>query len=87
MNKTEKLTHKSIHILQPLHPDPQTKAAKRVCFFPTQEKLKNKKFPTLQKNKTSQPHDPRQTSTLADYDFTQTNTATGYRRRRASAKH
>ncbi len=26
---------------------------KRVFFSPTQEKLKNKKFPTLQKNKTS----------------------------------
>jgi len=41
-----------------------TKNCKRVFFSPTQEKLKNKKFPTLQKNKTSQPHSPRQTDTI-----------------------
>ncbi|MCZ2281872.1 MAG: hypothetical protein LC120_01985 [Bacteroidales bacterium] len=64
-----KSTHKSIHILEPLQADPQTKAAKRVCFFPTQEKLKNKKFPPLQKNKTSQPHNPRQTTTLDRHDY------------------
>jgi hypothetical protein len=79
------LTRKSIHILQPLQADPKTKAAKRVCFFPTQEKLKNKKFPPLQKNKTSPPHSPRQTIILTGYDFTQTDTATGHGRRRASA--
>lgn len=32
-------------------------------FSPTQEKLKNKKFPSLKKNKTSQTHSPRQTDT------------------------
>jgi hypothetical protein len=36
---------------------------KRVFFSPSQEKLKNKKFPSLLKNKTSQPHSPRQTDT------------------------
>jgi len=71
--------------LQPLQADPQTKAAKRVCFSLTQEKLKNKKSPSLQKNKTSQPHNPRQANTLTDYDFIQTDTATRHGRRRASA--
>lgn len=33
------------------------------CFVSKREKLKNKKFPLLQKNKTSQPHNPRQTDT------------------------
>ena len=32
-------------------------------FSPAQEKLKNKKFPSLLKNKTSQTHSPRQTGT------------------------
>lgn len=32
-------------------------------FSPTQEKLKNKKFPSLQQNKTSTPHKPLQTDT------------------------
>jgi hypothetical protein len=32
-------------------------------LFPYQKKLKNKKFLSLQKNKTSQPHSPRQTIT------------------------
>ena len=32
---------------------PTTKVFKRVFFSPPQEKLKNKKSPTLQKNKTS----------------------------------
>ena len=73
--------------MQPLQADPKTKAAKRVCFFPTQEKLKNKKFPPLQKNKTSPPHSPRQTIILTGYDFTQTDTATGHGRRRASANN
>jgi hypothetical protein len=40
-----------------------TKNCKRVFFSPTQEKLKNKNFPSLQKNKTSQTHSPRQTDT------------------------
>ncbi len=40
-----------------------TKAFKRVFFSPSQEKLKNKKFASLQKNKTSQPHNQRQTKT------------------------
>jgi len=44
----------------------------RRIFSSTQEKLKNKKSPTLQKNRTSQPHKPRQTSTLTGCDLTYT---------------
>jgi hypothetical protein len=36
-------------------------------FSPTQEKLKNKKFPLLQKNKTSQPHSPKLTQTSIEW--------------------
>lgn len=58
---------------------------KRVFFSPTQEKLKNKKFPSLQKNKTLLPHNPRQTSTLTDYAILLIDELTGQGRRRASA--
>ena len=40
-------------LLQAATSNAETKACKRVFFSPPQEKLKNKKFPTLQKNKTS----------------------------------
>ncbi len=63
----------------------ETKNCKRVFFPPNQEKLKNKKFPSLQKNKTSLPHNPRQTSTLTGYDIMQMDGLTGQGRRRASA--
>ncbi|OFY63956.1 MAG: hypothetical protein A3H98_13460 [Bacteroidetes bacterium RIFCSPLOWO2_02_FULL_36_8] len=36
-------------------------------FSPTQEKLKNKKFPYLQKNKTSQPHSANLTQTSIEW--------------------
>lgn len=72
-------------LLQFAQANAKTKNCKRVFFLPNQEKLKNKKFPTLQKNKTSPPHNPRQTSTLTDYGFTQKDTATGHGRGRASA--
>ena len=50
-------------LLQVAQANAETKTCKRVFFSPTQEKLKNKKFPSLLKNKTSQPHSPRQTDT------------------------
>jgi hypothetical protein len=40
-------------LLQAATSNAETKACKRVFFSPPQEKLKNKKFPSLQKNKTS----------------------------------
>ena len=43
-------------LLQAATSNAETKACKRVFFSPPQEKLKNKKFPTLQKNKTSFHH-------------------------------
>ena len=36
-------------------------------FSPAQEKLKNKKFPFLQKNKTSQPHNTNLTQTSIEW--------------------
>jgi hypothetical protein len=50
-------------LLQVAQATAETKTYKRVFFSPTQEKLKNKKFPSLQKYKTSQTHSPRQTDT------------------------
>ncbi len=50
-------------LLQVAQANAETKTCKRVFFSPTQEKLKNKKFPSLLKNKTSQTHTPRQTDT------------------------
>jgi len=43
-------------LLQVAQANTESKTCKRVFFSPTQEKLKNKKIPSLQKNKTSQPH-------------------------------
>ena len=57
----------------------------REYFFSNQEKLKNKKFPSLQKNKTSQPHNLRKTGTLTGYSIMQMDGLTGQGRRRASA--
>ncbi len=71
-------------LLQVAQGNTLTKTCKRVFLFPTQEKLKNKKFPSLQKNKTSQPHNPRQTSILTVCNLTRTDCATT-ERRRASA--
>jgi len=71
-------------LLQVAQGNALTKTCKRVFLFPTQEKFKNKKFPSLQKNKTLQPHNPRQTRVLTDYYLTQTDCATT-ERRRASA--
>jgi hypothetical protein len=61
-----------------------TKTCKRVFLFPPQEKLKNKKFSSLTKNKTSQPHYQRKTSILTVCNLTRTDCATT-EKRRASA--
>jgi hypothetical protein len=74
MNKRS-LHTKNTH-LQAATSRPTNQSLQESIFSPTQEKLKNKKFPSFQKNKTSQPHNPRQTSTLTGYDFRQTNTLT-----------
>jgi hypothetical protein len=71
--------------LQAATSQPTKQSLQESIFSPSQEKLKNKKNPTLQKNKTSLPHNPRQTSTLTDYNFMQMNGLTGQGRRRASA--
>jgi hypothetical protein len=60
-----------------------TQNCNRVFLSTTQEKLKNKKFPPLQKNKTSQPHSPRQSTIMTIYNLTQTDLATTDRRRAA----
>ncbi len=44
--------------MQPLNPDTQTKAAKRVCLFPTQEKIELKKFPSFLKIKNTRHANP-----------------------------
>jgi len=76
-------THKNT-LLQVAQGNALTKICKRVFLFPTQEKLKNKKFPSLQKNKTSQTHNPRQTSIFNVCSLTTTDSATT-ESRRASA--
>jgi Tfp pilus assembly protein FimT len=63
-----------------------TKTCKRVFLFSTQEKLKIKKIPSLQKNKTSQPHNQRQTSILTVCSLTTTDCATTERRRASANK-
>ena len=79
-NQPTKNTH-----LQAATTQPTNQSLQESIFSPTPKKLKNKKFPLLQKNKTSQPHNPRQTSTLTGYDFIQKDDSTGHGRRRASA--
>ena len=64
---------------------PTNKSLQESIFSPTQEKLKNKKKPPFQKNKTSQPHNPRQAITLTGYYIRQMDTTIGQGRRRASA--
>lgn len=57
-------------LLQGATSQPTNQSLQESVFSRTQEKLKNKKSPQLQKNKTSQPHNPRQKNTLTGYDFT-----------------
>jgi len=56
--------HTKNTLLQAATSQPTNQSLQESIFSPTQEKLKNKKFPSLQKNKTSQPHSPRQTDTI-----------------------
>jgi hypothetical protein len=72
-------------LLQAATSQPTKQSFQESIFSPTQEKLKNKKNPSLQKNKTSPTHNPRQTSTLTGYDIMQMGGLTGQGRRRASA--
>jgi len=55
-------THKAYTFASHTSPDTDQSLQKSV-LFPCPKKLKNKKFPSLQKNKTSQTHNPRQTDT------------------------
>ena len=72
-------------LMQAATSQPTKQSLQESIFSPTQEKLKNKKFPSLQKNKTSQPHNLRQTGTLTGYSIVQMDGLTGQGRRRASA--
>ena len=54
-------------LLQVAQANAETKTCKRVFFSSAQEKLKNKKFPSLQKNKTSQPHSTTLTQTSIEW--------------------
>jgi len=80
MNKAD--THKNT-LLQFVQGNATTKNCNRVFLSPTQEKLKNKKFPPLQINKTSLPHSPRQTTIMTIDNLTPTDRATTDRRRAA----
>jgi len=77
--------HTKNTLLQAATSQPTNQSLQESIFFSTQVKLKNKKNPSLQKNKTSLPHNPRQTSTLTGCDNMQMDGATGQETRRASA--
>ena len=53
-------------LLQAATSQPTNQSLQESIFSPTQEKLKNKKSPQLQKNKTSQPHSANLTQTSID---------------------
>jgi len=76
------ITHKNtlLHFAQNIA---ATKKCNRVFLSPSQEKLKNKKFPSLQKNKTSLPHSQRQTDPMTVYSLMQIACATNERIRAA----
>lgn len=85
LSKENKSQRTKNTLLQAATSQPTKQSLQESIFSPTQEKLKNKKFPSLQKNKSSLTHNPRQTSTLTGYDFMQMDGLTGQGRRRASA--
>ena len=87
LNKENKSQRTKNTLLQAATSQPTKQSLQESIFPPIQEKLKNKKFPSLQKNKTSQPHNPRQTSTLTGYYIMQMDDLTGQGRRRASANN
>ncbi len=70
-------------LLQVAQGNALTKTCKRVFLFPTQEKLKIKKNPSLQKNKTSQTHNQKQSSIWTVHNLTTKNSATTEKRRAA----
>jgi hypothetical protein len=77
--------HTKNTLLQAATSQPTKQSLQESIFSPTQEKRKNKKSPTLQKNKTSQPHNLRLSGTLTVYDFNKIDGFTGQGRSRASA--
>lgn len=85
LSKENKSQRTKNTLLQAATSQPAKQSLQESIFSPTQEKLKIKKNPSLQKNKTSQPHNPQQSSTLTVYDFLQIDGLTGQGRRRASA--
>lgn len=85
LNKENKSQRTKNTLLQAATSQPTKQSLQESIFSSTQEKLKNKKFPSLQKNKTSQPHNLRQTGTLTGYSIVQMDGLTGQGRRRASA--
>ena len=85
LNKENKSQRTKNTLLQAATSQPTKQSLQESIFSSTQEKLKNKKFPSLQKNKTSQPHNLRQTGTLTGYSIMQMDGLTGQGRRRASA--
>ncbi len=80
-----KRPHTKNTLLQAATSQPTNQRLQESIFSSAQEKLKNKKIPSRQRNKTSQPHNPRQISTLKSLDVTQMDTAARHRRRRESA--
>ncbi len=85
LSKENKSQRTKNTLLQAATSQPTKQSLQESIFSSTQEKLKNKKFPSLQKNKTSLPHNLRQTSTLTAYSIVQIDGLTGQGRRRASA--
>jgi hypothetical protein len=85
LSKENKSQRTKNTLLQAATSQPTKQSLQESIFSPTQEKLKNKKFPSLQKNKTSLPHNLRQTGTLTGYSIVQMDGLTGQGRRRASA--
>jgi len=77
--------HTKNTLLQAATSQPTKQSLQESIFSSTQEKLKNKKNPSLQKNKTSPTHNSRQTSPFTGYDILQMGSLTGQGRRRASA--
>ena len=77
--------HTKNTLLQAATSQPTKQSLQESISSPTQEKLKNKKSPTLQKNKTSLTQNPQQTRTLTGCDNMQIGGATGQETRRASA--
>ena len=80
-----KSPHTKNTLLQAATSQPTKQSLQESIFSPIQEKLKNKIIASLQKNKTSLPHKPRQTNTLTGYDIMQIDGLTVQGRRRASA--